>query len=254
MTAKLGSDRPKRVIGYVRVSTSGQGETGISLDIQRGAIRAFADHLGVPVLEIFEDVASGRGAKSFPSRSGLRRALEAVRDNDGMLVVWDWSRLSSHADDEASITALLPGEDRIVSVNGGNALTDAAKVGQLFHTQRSAEEISKRTREAMAKQKASGAVFGYPDILETQRLGAAAMTAKSDALVKSIADILRSIPDHEELSRAEIAEHLNARGIVTGAGSGWNVSRVTEPLRKARALLEMERAAEARKHPNFGMF
>ena len=254
MAAKLGSDRPQAVTGYVRVSTEGQGKTGISLDVQRDAIRAFAYRLGVPLLEIFEDVASGRGAKSFPSRSGLRRALEAVRDNDGMLVVWDWSRLSRHADDEASITALLPGEDRIVSVNGGNALADAAKAGQLLYAQRSAEEISKSTREAMAKQKASGAVFGNPDILDTQRLGAAAMTAKSDALVKSIADVLRSIPDHEELSRAEVAEQLNARGIVTGAGQSWNADRVTGPLRKARAVLIAEADAKSRKHPNFGMF
>ncbi|WP_431297868.1 recombinase family protein [Tabrizicola sp. BL-A-41-H6] len=59
------------MIGYVRVSTPGQGEQGISLDVQRDAIRAFADRLGVPLLEIFEDVASGVSAKSFPSRRGL---------------------------------------------------------------------------------------------------------------------------------------------------------------------------------------
>lgn len=253
MTAKLGSDRPQGMIGYVRVSTPGQGETGISLDIRREAIRAFADHLEIPVIEIFEDAASGRGAKSFPSRRGLQRALEAVRDHDALLVVWDWSR-SRHADDQASITALLQCDDRIVSVKGGNALADAAKAGQLLHAKRSGEEISRRTRDAMAKQKASGVVFGNPDILETQRLGAAAMTAKSDALVKVIADILRSIPDHEKLSRAEVADDLNARGIVTGADQAWNASRVTGPLRKARSVLRAEADAEARKHPLFGMF
>jgi DNA invertase Pin-like site-specific DNA recombinase len=206
------------------------------------------------VVEIFEDVASGRGAKSFPSRRGLHSALEAVRDHDALLFVWNWSRLSRHADDGASITALLPGDDRIVSVKGGNALADAAKAGQLLHAQSSAEEISKRTRDAMAKQKASGAVFGNPDILKTQHLGADAMTAKSDALVKVIANVLRSIPDHEKLSRAEVAADLNARGIVTGADQLWNVSRVSSPLRKAKSMLTVEADAEARKHPNFGMF
>ena len=141
-------------LGYVRVSTEGQGQNGISLDVQRDAIRAFADRLGIPLLEIFEDVASGRGAKSFPSRKGLQRALEAVRDRDGLLVVWDWSRLSRHADDLADISSLLPGKDRIVSVKGGNDLGAAAKAGQLLHAQRSGEIISQRTRDAMAKQKA----------------------------------------------------------------------------------------------------
>jgi len=154
-----------------------KGEKGISLDVQREAIRAFADRLGVPLVEIFEDVASGRGAKRFPSRQGLQCALETVRDHDRVLVVYDWLRVSRHVDDEASITALPPSEDRIVSVKGGNALADAAKAGQLLHAKRSGEAIGKRTKDAIAKQKASGAVFGNPDILETQRLGAAAMTA-----------------------------------------------------------------------------
>jgi DNA invertase Pin-like site-specific DNA recombinase len=258
MAAKRGPDRPQGVIGYVRVSTQGQGATGISLDIQRDAIGAFADHLGIPLIEIFEDVASGRGAKSFPSRNGLRHAFEAVRDHDAMLVVWDWSRLSRHADDLAELTTLLPGDDRIVSVKGGNALAEAAKAGQLLHAQRSGEEISRRTREAMAKQKASGAVFGNPDILGTQRLGAAAMAAKSDALVKLIAEVLRSIPDHEKLTRAAVAERLNALEIVTGAGSSWDASRVTVPLKKARLLLKLKRSANAqaaaRAHPDYGRF
>jgi len=116
-----------------RVSTPGQDETGISLDIQRDAIRAFADHLGTAVIEIFEDVASARGSKSSPSRLDLQRALEAVRDHDGILVVWDWSRLSRHADDLAEITTLLPSDDRIISVKGVNAVADATKAGQLLH-------------------------------------------------------------------------------------------------------------------------
>ena len=210
------------------------------------------------MLEIFEDVASGRGAKSFPSRKGLQRALEAVRDRDGVLVVWDWSRLSRHADDLADISALLPGNDRIVSVKAANDLGAAAKAGQLLHAQRSGEIISQRTKGAMAQQKAAGRIFGSPDILKVQRRGAIAISAKSDALVKIIADVLRSIPDHEKLSRADVADVLNARGIVTGAGSTWDVSRVTGPLRKAKSMLEVERSAEAdaaaRAHPNYGRF
>jgi len=216
MTAKRGSDRPKALVGYVRVSTEGQGQNGISLDVQRDAIRAFADSLGVPLLEIFEDVATGRGAKSFPSRKGLQRALESVREHDAILVVWDWSRLSRHADDLADISALLPGNDRIVSVRGGNDLVDAAKAGQLLHAQRSGEKISQRTREGMAKKKAEGTTFGNPVILSVHLSGADAISAKSDALVKTIVDVPRSIPDQEKLSRAEIAELINERCIAKG--------------------------------------
>jgi len=90
------------------------------------------------------------------------------------------------------------------------------------------------------------------------RASARAIAARSDALVKTIAGVLRPIPDHEKLSRAEVSDLLNARGIVTGAGSTWDVSRVTGPLRKARSMLEVERSAEAdaaaRSHPDYGRF
>ena len=52
-------------VGYVRVSTPGQGDKGISLDAQRSGIDAYSDHMGYTVLEIFQDVCSGVGAKSF---------------------------------------------------------------------------------------------------------------------------------------------------------------------------------------------
>ena len=110
----------------------------------------------------------------------------------------------------------------------------------------------------MAKQKAEGITFGNPDILNVQRRGAIAISAKSNALVNTIADVLRSIPNHEKLSRADVADALNARGIVTGAGLPLNDSRVTGPLRKARMALSAERSAEAdaaaRAHPDYGRF
>lgn len=254
MATQQGRRRPKALIGYVRVSTEGQGESGVSLDLQRDAIREFAAKLGVPLLGIFEAVASGRGVKSFPSRHELQRALETVRDHGGDLVVWDWSRLSRHADHSTEILGLLPDESRIHSISEGIDLEAAAKAGQLIHAQRSGEVIAKRTKDAMAKLKASGTVFGNPDILDAQRKGASAMSAKADALVSEIADFLRSIPDQEELSRAEIAKHLNARGIVTGARLPWTVGRVTGPLRKARSQLSTEVEAAARAHPEYGLF
>ena len=106
----------------------------------------------------------------------------------------------------------------------------------------------------MGRQKAAGRTFGNPDILDAQPRGASAVSAKSAALVKSITDVLRSIPDHDGRSHAEIAECLNERGIFTGAGLPWTIIRVTTPLKKARLMLQAETAAAMRALPNFGMF
>ncbi|WP_431297869.1 hypothetical protein [Tabrizicola sp. BL-A-41-H6] len=104
----------------------------------------------------------------------------------------------------------------------------------------------------MQKQKADGAVFGNPDIMNVQRLGEKALSTIADALVQSIADVLRSIPDRDQLSRAEVAGLLNARGMVTGAGYNWTAERVTATSRKARLLLSEEAPAPIKALPTYG--
>ena len=89
--------RAKEIIGYVRVSTDRQGRDGGSLQNQESAIRSLAAQLQLPVAHIFRDIGSAAGKRSVDDRKGLQEALKAVRDHDGLLVVWDWSRLSRHA-------------------------------------------------------------------------------------------------------------------------------------------------------------
>ena len=61
------------VVAYIRVSTSEQGRSGLSLEAQRHAIEAECERKGWVLTEIFEDVAS---AKSTNGRHGLKLAVE----------------------------------------------------------------------------------------------------------------------------------------------------------------------------------
>ena len=47
-------------IAYVRVSTQMQGRSGLGLEAQRDAIRAFADHEGITIARWFTDVERQR--------------------------------------------------------------------------------------------------------------------------------------------------------------------------------------------------
>jgi len=249
--------KPRATVGYVRVSTDRQGTDGISLDLQRTAIRDYASRTGLPLVEIFEDVASGAGAKSFPSRLGLQRALEACREFDAVLVVWDWSRLSRHAASERTLKDLLPGADRVVSLKEAETLSDAAKNFRLAHAEEQRNEISRRTKKAMNKRKEDGAEFGNPKIRSVQKSGTKVAKEKSDAIIREIVEFLKSFPDASAVTRRQVVEHLNMKGVRTLHGNPMDITRVTIPLQKARSILAKEAEEELRslqENPDFGLF
>ena len=64
-----------RVLGYVRVSTLDQAESGAGLDAQEASIRAECERRGWALLEVLRDEGlSGKGLE----RPGLRTALEVI--------------------------------------------------------------------------------------------------------------------------------------------------------------------------------
>lgn len=239
------------------VSTEDQGERGISLDTQEIAIREFAAALQCPVAHVYRDVATGAGETSVDDREGLQKALRKCREQDGLLVVWEWSRLSRYADAIDLIRKQLPGRDRVFSIEESEDFELAAERARFAKAKHERDLISQRTKEGMAQKKRDGAVFGNPDIKQVQVSGAEGMSREADARVKKIANILRGVPDHSKLTHQEVADLLNARGLRTGHGEPWTRSRVRTPLRKARAVLLAEEDVDRTQiedDPLFGLF
>lgn len=88
----LGTQPGLRVVGYARVSTSEQLQSGAGLEAQHAAIRDEAARRGWLVARVYQDVASGR---SVADREGLAEALEVVERGDAdALVVPKLDRLS----------------------------------------------------------------------------------------------------------------------------------------------------------------
>jgi DNA invertase Pin-like site-specific DNA recombinase len=63
---------PKAAIAYVRVSTQGQGRSGLGLEAQREAIARFAEAEGFAVAETFTEVETGKGADALERRPKLK--------------------------------------------------------------------------------------------------------------------------------------------------------------------------------------
>lgn len=66
---------PLTVVGYVRVSTGEQGDSGAGLEAQRRAIREECRRRAWVLTAIHEDVASGRAINGRP---GLKAAVAAL--------------------------------------------------------------------------------------------------------------------------------------------------------------------------------
>ena len=67
------------LIAYHRVSTSQQGRSGLGLEAQRAAVRAFAKAEGYEITAEFTEVETGKGSDALARRPELKAALKAAK-------------------------------------------------------------------------------------------------------------------------------------------------------------------------------
>ena len=80
----------KQAIAYYRVSTREQGDSGLGLEAQQAAVRAFARQNGYEIVDRYKEVETGKRA----DRPQLRAAIEACRKGRAILVVAKLDRLA----------------------------------------------------------------------------------------------------------------------------------------------------------------
>ena len=73
-----------QVLGYVRVSTEEQSDSGAGLEAQRRAIAAECKRRGWQLVEVIED--AGFSAKDL-KRPGIREALRVLEEGDAKALV-----------------------------------------------------------------------------------------------------------------------------------------------------------------------
>src|SRR4051812_15524804 len=72
-------------IGYLRVSTEAQADSGLGLEAQQAAIEAAAARLGMPLVQSFTDSAVS-GGLALEYRPGLLAALDGLGPGDALIV------------------------------------------------------------------------------------------------------------------------------------------------------------------------
>lgn len=210
-----------RVIGYLRVSTAEQGDSGAGLEAQEAKIRAEVAHRGWELVDIRSDVASG---KSMRRRDELGRTLRDLRDGYAdALVVAKLDRLSRSVLDFAGIMETAKTEnwsvvvlDLAVDTTTTNGKLIANIMIALAQWER--ELIGDRTRSALEAVKARGTKLG-------RKSGVDVDTIRMIRMLRG-----------QRLSWAKIADALTAEEIPTGQGGQWHAATVRRLAQRADEL------------------
>jgi DNA invertase Pin-like site-specific DNA recombinase len=83
------------------------------------------------------------------------------------------------------------------------------------------EQISKRTKDALAAAKRRGKRLGNPDIAEVAKRGRAALKANARRFAANVRPIIEEIVRSGITSHNAIAAKLNERNVRTARGGTW---------------------------------
>jgi DNA invertase Pin-like site-specific DNA recombinase len=238
-----------KYIAYYRVSTRKQGQSGLGLDAQRAAVRAYlktenretdqavpSPNGGIsphgdktaPFME-FTEIESGKRN----DRPRLDEAMQACRVYKATLVIARLDRLARNAHfllglKESGIDfvcADMPNANRLTV---GIMAMMAEEVGRT---------ISANTKSALKAAKARGVVMGgfhgyAPSDLDRKR-SAESKEKAVRARARDLAPIVRTLQATGAESLRAIAAGLNAKGVPTATGKGqWSARQVQRVLER----------------------
>jgi site-specific DNA recombinase len=213
--------RGMQAIGYVRVSTDRQADTGISLDAQAEKIRAMAVVHGAELLDVIVD--GGESAKSL-QRPGMTQLLAMVEGKRVQaVIVAKLDRLTRSVRDLCELLERF--ERRSVSlISVAESLDTGSAAGRLVInimtavSQWEREAIGERTRDALRHKRANGQRVG--NIAYGYRLATDGEHVEPDAGEQEVLATIRDLRARHRSLR-EVATALNQRGWRTRRGSPW---------------------------------
>ncbi len=219
-----------KFVAYFRVSTTKQGESGLGLESQRGAVTDYITRCGGELLEAFTDIESG--AKN--DRPELLKALRKCRLTGATLLIAKLDRLSRN---RRFLMELADSKLNFVCVDmpEANSLTVGILACMADYER---QLISERTRAALKAAKARGVKLGNPNLQLVRNSDTSAASAAWSATTKARQDEVREvcqelIAEHGALSVRKLASKLNDAGYKTVNGKQWSAVQVWRIMQAA---------------------
>ena len=216
---------PEVFVPYFRVSTEGQGRSGLGLDAQRRTVADYVRGVGGETLEPFVEVESGKRK----DRPELARALALARRKKATLLVAKLDRLARNTH---FITSL---QQSGVSFRAADMPQANEFMVQILAAvaEYEARLISERTKAGLASARARGVRLGKPENLARGNHAAARLHAsQAQAVAVRMRPIIDALREGGFTSASSLAKQLNLRGYVTDRGCGWHPITVSRLVRR----------------------
>ena len=217
-----------RAIGYLRVSTDEQAESGLGLAAQATAIDRAIEARGWTLTATMVDDGKSGGTMARPALTAALDALDAGEAD--VLIVSKIDRLSRSVLDHARITERARRNGWAIVALDVDVDTSTPTGGLISNMTAAIAEwerriISARTVEALAAKRAAGARLGRP--------------------VELAAEVRNRIATERAAGRTlqAIADDLTADGITGARGGKWSPSTV----RRVLVSLDLDAEAAARR-------
>jgi len=153
-----------RAVGYVRVSTVGQAEEGVSLAAQRDFIRAYCKLHGLELVEILDD--EGVSAKNTTARPGAQRVLKMIESSKvDALVIYKLDRLARNTRDAIDIATICR-KKNVAFHSICEKLDTQSAMGEFFFTLMAAiaqlerQQVGERTKAVLRHKRVTGEKIG----------------------------------------------------------------------------------------------
>lgn len=209
-----------KYIGYIRVSTKSQNNSGLGQLAQKAMIKNFLKEDDILITE-YEEVESGKK----DDRPELLKALEHCKRQNAILLIGKLDRLSRNV---GFIYLLKDSKVKFVCCDMPEA-TDVTIGIMAVLAQDERERTSQRTKAALAELKAKGVHLGSPSNLnsEARQSGTKALIQKARNNPNNKLATALIVPLRESgLSYQKIADKLNDSGFKTSTGKEFSNTQV----------------------------
>jgi DNA invertase Pin-like site-specific DNA recombinase len=226
-----------KAIAYTRVSTVKQGRSGLGLEAQQAAIRAFAAREGIEIVRWYGEVETGKGADALTKRPQLAAALQAGKAMRSPVLVSKLDRLSR---DVHFISGIMAERVEFIVTELGRQADPF--VLHLFAALAEKERslISERTKAGLAAAKARGAKLGNPQLRAGKPSYVAkarqAQSDKADANARLIYNLIKDREVAGKRTLQDVADALNAMGVPTPRGKRWAAMTVLRAQQRIEAM------------------
>ncbi len=214
-----------KAVPYYRVSRKRQGISGLGLEAQQTAVRDYAERYNFELMKEHTEVESAKRNK----RPVLQEALKLCEECSATLLIAKLDRLGRNT---FFIAKLMESGVDFIAVDNPEANKFMLHVMAAF-AEYEGEQISLRTREALAEAKKRGVSLGiYGRLVLSQQ-----NKENADEFARKMKPVVDELKSKGFKSVRSLTKEFNKRSIATYTGkTHWHVQTVYSLLKRIKDL------------------